>query len=129
MRTTLPAWFLNKETCWFLNKETYNCLEHCKVSWKIFGLSFHLEIHLDNLGTNGQILFQCSKINPIQPSVVFHIETNHSPNQMTGFYMKCNAGLKWVDLVPFKVNAPIILKLVIIFALQINLSVYIGCKH
>ena len=32
--------------------------------------------------------------NPFQPSVTFHIET--SPNQMTGFYMKCNNGLKCV---------------------------------
>ena len=39
-------------------------------------------------------------INPIQPSVAFHIETRHlicSANQMTGFYMRCNTGLKWVN--------------------------------
>ena len=32
-------------------------------------------------------------------SVAFHIETGHlicSANQMTGFYMKRSAGLKWV---------------------------------
>ena len=37
--------------------------------------------------------------NPFQPSVAFDIETSHSwlwP-VMTGFYMKCNSGLKWVD--------------------------------
>ena len=34
--------------------------------------------------------------NPFQPSVVFHIDTNHlfpSPKQMTGFYMERNTGL------------------------------------
>ena len=38
-------------------------------------------------------------LNPFQPSVVFHVETSHlfcSANQMTGFYMECNTGLKWV---------------------------------
>ena len=37
--------------------------------------------------------------NLFQPSVSFHIETNHlvyNANQMIGFYMKCNAGLKRV---------------------------------
>ena len=51
-------------------------------------------------------LIKCSKhdlrkyFNPSQPSVVFHIQTNHliyTGNQMTGFYMKCNSGLKWVN--------------------------------
>ena len=40
-----------------------------------------------------------SNINPFQPNVVFLIETNHlfcSAKQMTGFYKKCNTGLKWV---------------------------------
>ena len=39
--------------------------------------------------------------NPSQPSVAFHIETSHliyTANQMTGLYMKCNSGLKWVNL-------------------------------
>ena len=33
------------------------------------------------------------------PSVAFHMETNHSvctANKMTGFFIKCNKGLKWV---------------------------------
>ena len=37
-------------------------------------------------------------LNPFQLSVIFHIGTCHLvciANQMTGFYMKCNAGLKW----------------------------------
>ena len=35
-----------------------------------------------------------------QSSVAFHIETGHliyTANQMTGFYMKCNSGLEWVN--------------------------------
>ena len=38
--------------------------------------------------------------NPFQPSVAFHIETRNlfcRANQMTGFYMKHNTGLKWVN--------------------------------
>ena len=41
------------------------------------------------------------QFNPIQPSVVFHIETNHlicTANDISGFYMKCNIGLKSVNL-------------------------------
>ena len=37
------------------------------------------------------------KFDPFQPRVVFYIETSHliyTANQMTGFYMKCNTGLK-----------------------------------
>ena len=51
-------------------------------------------------------LIKCSKHGPrkyfnlSQPSVAFHIETSHliyTANQMTGFYMKCNSGFKWVN--------------------------------
>ena len=38
-------------------------------------------------------------INPFQPSLAFHVETKTSDwfaKQMTGFYMKCNTGLKWI---------------------------------
>ena len=38
--------------------------------------------------------------NPFQPSDPFHTETSHliyTANQMAGFYMKCNSGLKWVN--------------------------------
>ena len=37
---------------------------------------------------------------PFRLIVTFHIETSHlicRENQMTGFYMKCNAGLNWVN--------------------------------
>ena len=36
-------------------------------------------------------------LNPFQPSVAFHIETSHlicKANEMNGFCMKCNTGLK-----------------------------------
>ena len=38
--------------------------------------------------------------NPFQPSVAFHIETIHlicSASKMTGFYLKLNTGLKWIN--------------------------------
>ena len=38
-------------------------------------------------------------VNPFQYIVTFHIETSHlmcTAYQMTGFYKKCNTGLKWV---------------------------------
>ena len=47
--------------------------------------------HFVGLAFKGLILFQ--------PNVAFHIETSHlicSANQITGFYMKCNTGLKGV---------------------------------
>ena len=37
--------------------------------------------------------------NSFQSSVVFHIEASlliYNVNQMNGFYMKCNTGVKWV---------------------------------
>ena len=40
------------------------------------------------------------RINPFQPSVAFHTETIHlirRANQRTGFFMKCNTGLKRVN--------------------------------
>ena len=43
-------------------------------------------------------------ISPFQPNVAFHIKTSHltgSANQITGFRMKCNTGLKCVNLQTF----------------------------
>ena len=40
------------------------------------------------------------RFNPFQPSIAFHIEASDlfcSAKQMTSFYMKRNAGLKWVN--------------------------------
>ena len=51
-------------------------------------------------------LIKCSKhdprkyFNPSQSSVAFHTETSHliyTANKMTGFYIKCNSGLRWVN--------------------------------
>ena len=41
------------------------------------------------------------RVNPYHASVVFHIESSHlicDAKQMTGFYIKCNTGLKWLDI-------------------------------
>ena len=43
------------------------------------------------------------RIKLFQPSAAFHIETTHlfcCAKQMTGFYMKCNTGLKLVSSFP-----------------------------
>ena len=43
---------------------------------------------------NAPMLWTNTTLTHSQPSVAFHIETNHllcSANQMTGFYMKCLA--------------------------------------
>ena len=43
----------------------------------------------------------CEKGNPFQVSVAFHTETSHlicSVSQMTGFYMKYNPDLKWINM-------------------------------
>ena len=44
-------------------------------------------------------LLTCN-LNPFQPSVTFYIKTSQlfcRATQMTGFYMQCNTGLKWVS--------------------------------
>ena len=43
-------------------------------------------------------------LDPFQPSVAFDIETSHliyTANQMTGFYMKCNAGQRSFEIFAF----------------------------
>ena len=47
-----------------------------------------------------QIYQESSYVNPFQPIVAFFIETNNlicNVKQMTGFYMKYNTGLKYVN--------------------------------
>ena len=42
-------------------------------------------------------MLQYTQFNPFQLSVAFHIKTSHfncKSNQVTGFYMKCNTGLR-----------------------------------
>ena len=58
---------------------------------------------LFKLPTYVWFLSRCSTqlFNPFQPSFAFHIETSHlvcTTNQVTGFYMKCNTGLQWVNV-------------------------------
>ena len=51
--------------------------------------------------------FSEAYLNLFQLGVVFRIETSHlicSTNQMTGFYTKCNTGLKWVTGADFRMN-------------------------
>ena len=58
-----------------------------------------------NSETGFFMIFGTKWVNPIQPSVAFHIETGHlfcSAKHMVGFYVKCSTGLKWVkDERPF----------------------------
>ena len=45
-----------------------------------------------------------------QPNVAFNLETSHlicSANQITGFRMKCNTGLRWAN---FEHNTPLVLE-------------------
>ena len=47
--------------------------------------------------SNNQVLSNDDLFNTFQTSAAFHIETNLlicKANQMTGFYMECNTGLK-----------------------------------
>ena len=48
-------------------------------------------------------LVSCLKmINPFQPNVTFFIENSDvicNANQMTGSYIKCNTGLKWISYI------------------------------
>ena len=60
------------------------------------------------------------------PSVAFHIETSHLiflPNQMTGFYMKCNTGLKWVNLFISGVNRNPVEK-----EIKLNMFYFVGLE-
>ena len=45
------------------------------------------------------LIWEKQLVNPLQPSFLFYLETSHlicTGNQVTGFFMKCNAGLKWI---------------------------------
>ena len=47
------------------------------------------------------------KINLRKSSVEFHIETSHlicRAKQVTGFYMKCNTGPKWVNQIRLQIK-------------------------
>ena len=61
-----------------------------------------LKVNIETLQRLYVIYFfsvNCIVVNPSQPGVAFHIETSHlicTANQVTGFYMEYNTGLKWV---------------------------------
>ena len=67
----------------------YHMLKTSKISWRntqkqCFCYRVFLHIHYS--------------INLFQPSFAFLMETSHliwAANQMTGFHLKCNTGLKW----------------------------------
>ena len=74
-------------------------IREIKMSWGLIEFDY----------IKGDIAVRCyrlsdergDQINPFQPSVAFHIETSHlicTASKMTGFYIKCNTGLKWVKL-------------------------------
>ena len=59
----------------------------------------HLK-HFNKFLTNVQFR-KSSEFNSFQLSVAFHIETSHlacKANEVSGFYMKCNTRLKWVNI-------------------------------
>ena len=71
-----------------------------------------------------QVLMKILSINQLQPRVAFHIVTSHltcSANQMTGFYIKCNTGLKWLSQATGVVN-----KLLITLVIHL-LFIYFSC--
>ena len=55
---------------------------------------------LSRLSQSSENVGTLKLVTSIQPSVAFQIETSQfccTTNQETGFYMKCNNGLKWVN--------------------------------
>ena len=59
--------------------------------------SFSLTMYTVVAFRRSNVWNQGKQINPCQLSVAFHIETSHlicSANQVTGFHMKCNTGVK-----------------------------------
>ena len=59
----------------------------------------HLIFSILTIFQKQKLYFLCH-FNQFQPSVTFHIETSHlicTANQTTGFYMKSNTWLKWVN--------------------------------
>ena len=66
-----------------------------------------------------------SKLTHFKPNVAFHIEISHlifRANQMTGFYMKCNSKIKWVNQV-FDINCHLSFPLYQLVDLQISVWV------
>ena len=63
------------------------------------------KLHKAIIGQHSRINVRLNQFQ--QPIVTFHIKTSHlncSANQITGFYMKYNTGLKLVNVVDILVN-------------------------
>ena len=63
------------------------------------------------LGRNFPNIFFGTTFNPFQSRVAFHIGTGHliyTANQMTGFCVKCNTGLKWVKSIQLLKNSVLV---------------------
>ena len=49
---------------------------------------------------DGIVAITAGQFISLQPNVVFNMKTSHliwAANQMTGFHIKCNCGLRWVN--------------------------------
>ena len=62
---------------------------------------FNVECILRNVAEKVEHIFVKNLFTHFSLLLRFQIETSHlicTANQLTGFYMKCNTGLKWVNL-------------------------------
>ena len=75
-------------------------------AWKpLIFMKRHIWFIFDDLTySSSRFLFpgykQHQDLNSIQPCIALHLETSHllwTAEELTGFYMKCNTGLKWVN--------------------------------
>ena len=87
--------------CFSRSLNCTNGIVSCKTSQIICFFSPFFFENLSPIFSFQRPTFQNLQISPFQPSIAFNIETNHlicNENQVTGFYMKCNTELKWVNL-------------------------------
>ena len=108
MKTPVPKSLFHKTAGWklkaynFIEKRLQNTENKKHIFWRTSPKDCCWEYWKMNVGKNVGFSAEYWKknINPFQPSVAFHIETSHlvcTENRMTGFYMKCNIGLNWVE--------------------------------
>ena len=70
-----------------------------KDTWKNWSLNPLAWEDVESLGIHDIISGSINPFNYFQLNVAFYVQTSHlicTANQMTGFYMECNTGLKWV---------------------------------
>ena len=95
---------------WISLSQGWLCgLRCCAQNWKVAALKLtkRLAGQKGSNSSGGFLQLSCEKltnfsgaIDQFKTSVPFHLETSHlicNVNQMTGFYMKGNTGLKWVN--------------------------------